>query len=242
MRESWFPGMTTSDSHSILSRYSRACWYSGRKPNVVRSPEQTTTSGLEVVDLVDRALEQARDEVRPPAVEVGDVRDPEAAVLHRGLRSVGVDRCRFSQSPFVVESKSDRREDPVQYMLLIYSNENGDADGDERRHQALRRVHAGGPRQRQARHRRPAPARRRRRRPSGSATARRSSPTGRSRRRRSSSAATTSSTARTSTRRSRTRRRSRQPSTARSRCVRSGRCSAGRGGLPRRVRRASSRR
>ena len=77
--------MTTSDSHSILSRYSRACWYSGLKPNVVRSPEHDDDLGLEVVDLVDRALEQARDEVRPAAVEVGDVRDPEAAVLHRDL-------------------------------------------------------------------------------------------------------------------------------------------------------------
>ena len=36
----------------------------------------------EIVDLVDRALEQAGHEVRPPAVNVGDVRDPEAAVLH----------------------------------------------------------------------------------------------------------------------------------------------------------------
>ena len=42
--------------------------------------------GAEVVDLVDRALEQARDEVRPSAVDVGDVRDPEAAVLHADSR------------------------------------------------------------------------------------------------------------------------------------------------------------
>ena len=39
---------------------------------------------LHVVDLADRPLEQRRDEVRPPAVQVGDVGDPERAV--RGAR------------------------------------------------------------------------------------------------------------------------------------------------------------
>src|SRR5437870_2843801 len=37
--------MTTIDSHSIVSRYSCAISYSGRKPCEVRSPEMTTRSG-----------------------------------------------------------------------------------------------------------------------------------------------------------------------------------------------------
>src|SRR5512133_1002885 len=37
--------MTTNDLHSRRDRYSFACTYSGLKPNVVRSPEQTTRSG-----------------------------------------------------------------------------------------------------------------------------------------------------------------------------------------------------
>src|SRR6187200_1597604 len=37
--------MTTNDLHSSRSRYSFAWMYSGLKPNVVRSPEQTTRSG-----------------------------------------------------------------------------------------------------------------------------------------------------------------------------------------------------
>ena len=45
LRASWFPGMTTNDSHSSRSRYSFAWTYSGLNPNVVRSPEQTTRSG-----------------------------------------------------------------------------------------------------------------------------------------------------------------------------------------------------
>src|SRR5436305_3653058 len=38
--------MTTSDLHSIWSRYRRASAYSSLKPCEVRSPEQTTTSGF----------------------------------------------------------------------------------------------------------------------------------------------------------------------------------------------------
>src|SRR6185437_13363167 len=38
--------MTTSESHSIWLRYRRASAYSSLKPWDVRSPEQTTTSGL----------------------------------------------------------------------------------------------------------------------------------------------------------------------------------------------------
>ena len=37
---------------------------------------------LQVVDLVDRAVEQARDEVNPSAVQIRDVRDREARVVH----------------------------------------------------------------------------------------------------------------------------------------------------------------
>jgi len=42
--------------------------------------------GGKVVDLVDRALEEARDEIRPSTVNVGDVGDAEAAVLHADSR------------------------------------------------------------------------------------------------------------------------------------------------------------
>ena len=79
-RESWFPGTTTIESQSRRSRYSRAIRYSCRKPNVVRSPRADDDVGLELVDLADRTLEQADLEVRPAAVEVGDLRDPEDAV------------------------------------------------------------------------------------------------------------------------------------------------------------------
>jgi hypothetical protein len=46
LRASWFPGMTTNESHSSRSRYSFAWMNSGLNPNVVRSPEQTTRSGF----------------------------------------------------------------------------------------------------------------------------------------------------------------------------------------------------
>src|SRR5439155_25467013 len=53
---SWLPGTMTSDSHSILSRYVLACAYSGLKPNVVRSPEQTTRSGrMSLISLIARS-------------------------------------------------------------------------------------------------------------------------------------------------------------------------------------------
>ena len=43
---------------------------------------------LELVDLADRALEQADLEVRPAAVEIGDLRDPEDAVRPRHVHSL----------------------------------------------------------------------------------------------------------------------------------------------------------
>ena len=45
MRESWFPGIMTTDSQAIVSTYSLASAYSSLKPKVVRSPEMTTMSG-----------------------------------------------------------------------------------------------------------------------------------------------------------------------------------------------------
>src|SRR5919198_6474475 len=48
--------MTTTDSHSSLSRYALACAYSCSKPNVVRSPEQITISGpSSLISLIARS-------------------------------------------------------------------------------------------------------------------------------------------------------------------------------------------
>ena len=153
---------------------------------------------LEVVDLVDRALEQARHEVRPPAVQVGDVRDPEAAVLHRSAKS------RLTLSIFAIPVRrtveSDERRARAVHAphLLERERRRGGSDVIQRYGAFTKEVQ----RQRQARDRRQAPADRGRddrphpqRRDARHRRAR-------SPRRRSSSAATTSSSATTSTKRS----------------------------------------
>src|SRR2546421_10748947 len=53
---SWLRGNMASESHSILSRYDLACAFSGLKPNVVRSPVHTASSGcMSLISLIARS-------------------------------------------------------------------------------------------------------------------------------------------------------------------------------------------
>src|ERR687887_2788001 len=99
--------MTTSDSHAILSRYSRACWYSGRKPNVVRSPEQTTTSGSRSLISSMARSRRLGTKYGPPQCksEIWAIRKQPSCIE---VLQVWADPCRFSHYPFVVESKIDQ--------------------------------------------------------------------------------------------------------------------------------------
>src|SRR5436190_398610 len=64
----------TSDSHSILSRKDLAWTYSGLKPKVVRSPEQTTRSGSMPVDVLPE-----------PVAEIAELRGTHLVVEVREL-------------------------------------------------------------------------------------------------------------------------------------------------------------
>src|SRR5262245_19453001 len=99
--------MTTSESQEILSRYTLACWYSGRKPKVVRSPEQTTTSGrISLISSIARSSRlgtkygppQCRSEMCAILKQPSCIEPPWYLPL-----------CRFSHEPYVVESKSTER-------------------------------------------------------------------------------------------------------------------------------------
>src|SRR4051812_49878637 len=58
--------MTTSESHSIASRYRRASAYSSLNPCEVRSPEQTTTSGLRsLISTIARSKRSGRKNCCP---------------------------------------------------------------------------------------------------------------------------------------------------------------------------------
>ncbi len=77
MRESWLPGITTIDSHSmpfeVLAR-ERVLVLEAVRGEVAGDHDDVR---LHLVHLRDRALEVLREEELRPAMEVGQLHDPE---------------------------------------------------------------------------------------------------------------------------------------------------------------------
>src|SRR5262245_53546151 len=124
--------MTTSDSHSILSRYSRACWYSGRKPNVVRSPEQMTTSGRR--SLISSIARSSRlgTKYGPPQWM------SEMCAMRKQPSCMRTPECKADQTLSIFALPIRRRVEnrpeggSMQYMLLIHSEEGSEPQGADR--------------------------------------------------------------------------------------------------------------
>src|SRR3954449_9499079 len=91
--------MTTSDSHSIESRYRLASAYSSLKPCEVRSPEQMTTSGFRsLISVIARSSRSGRKNCCPQwrslsCAIVNDIcwtlEDPTHGVVQRGCDQGG---------------------------------------------------------------------------------------------------------------------------------------------------------